>query len=322
MLSDRTVVTLAGGHAGTGTALTSSQMDERGPTPTLRYFRTVQVLSDGRALRVLSDSVEASSAVYTSGGRVHTPRVDTQRQTTQAHAVSSTFFVRPGFVRESSLRRSTDTAVSVHTTSSSLFEFPGAAVRPLVARRLQSIGLPSAASVETPRDSGSGAFGARAFLSSSRPLGQSVGVASARAGSSLAAPLVSFRSAFSSAQPSASTPDGLAFEGAAREARAARPSAFAPELIRQRRDEVLRLPPLGYVFTQPARQHVEERRVITKASEKEIVEVVKREVRALAASGAAAASFSRADFAGLADEVYSTLVRRLLVEKERLGLSS
>ena len=118
------------------------------------------------------------------------------------------------------------------------------------------------------------------------------------------------------------TAGGLAFDGAAREARAARPSSVAPELIRQRRDEVLRLPPLGYVFTQPARQHVEEQRVVTKASEKEIVEVVKREVRALAASGATQTALSRADFAGLADEVYSTLVRRLLVEKERLGLSS
>jgi len=306
-------------------------MDERGPTPPLRYFRTLRVLSDaptlrvlsdGRALRVLSDGVGAPTAVYTSVGRARAPRVDTQGQTAQAHAVSSTFFVRPGFVRESTLRRSTDTSVFGHTTSSSLFEFPGVAVRPLVARRLQSIGLPSAAGVETTRDSGSGAFGARAFLSTSRPLGQSVEIASARAGSSLAAPLVPFRSPFSSAQPSVSTTGALAFARAARETRAARPSSVAPELIRQRRQEVLRLPPLGYVFTQPARQHVEERRFITKASEKEIVEVVKREVRALAASGAASPAFSRADFAGLADEVYSTLVRRLLVEKERLGLSS
>jgi len=94
---------------------------------------------------------------------------------------------------------------------------------------------------------------------------------------------------------------------------------MALELVRQRREEVLRLPQPGYVFTQPARAHLEERQVITKASREEIAEVVRKEVRSLAASAPAASAPSRAEVAGIADEVYSTLVRRLMVEKERLG---
>jgi hypothetical protein len=108
-------------------------------------------------------------------------------------------------------------------------------------------------------------------------------------------------------------------QGASGEARAERPEGMALELIRQRREEVLRLPQPGYVFTQPARAQLEERQVITKASREEIVEVVRKEVRALGAAAPAPAAAARADLAGLADEVYSTLVRRLTVEKERLG---
>ena len=94
---------------------------------------------------------------------------------------------------------------------------------------------------------------------------------------------------------------------------------MALELIRHRSEQVLQLPQPGYVFTQPARAQVEERQVITKASREEIVEVVRKEVRTLTSSMHAPAAASRADVAGLADEVYSTLVRRLMVEKERLG---
>jgi hypothetical protein len=106
---------------------------------------------------------------------------------------------------------------------------------------------------------------------------------------------------------------------ALRETRAARPEGMALELIRHRREQVLQLPPPGYVFTQPAHARLEERQVITKASREEIVEVVRREVRSLTSSAPAAPAPSRAELAGLADEVYTTLVRRLLVEKERLG---
>lgn len=102
-------------------------------------------------------------------------------------------------------------------------------------------------------------------------------------------------------------------------ARAARPEGMALELIRHRREEVLQLPQPGYVFTQPARAQLEERQVITKTSREEIVEVVRKEVRSLGAASAAPVAASRADIASLAEEVYATLARRLLVERERLG---
>lgn len=174
-------------------------------------------------------------------------------------------------------------------------------------------------------------FGARTFLLSSRMRETSAGASATPSTmmTTTVSPLVLARSAFSwmrttGASVGAATAGGAAVAGdAAREAgeaRATRHEAVARELIRQRRAEDLRLPPLGYVFTQTARPAAEERRVITKTNEREIVEVVKREVRALASSGAMPPASPRADFAGLADEVYSTLVRRLMVEKERLGL--
>lgn len=108
-------------------------------------------------------------------------------------------------------------------------------------------------------------------------------------------------------------------ERAVSETRAARPEGMALEVVRQRRESVLQLPRPGYVFTQPARAQLEERQVITKASREEIVEVVRKEVRSLAAAAPVSPAPSRAELAGIADEVYSTLVRRLMVEKERLG---
>jgi len=104
-----------------------------------------------------------------------------------------------------------------------------------------------------------------------------------------------------------------------RETRAARPEGMALELIRHRREHVLELPKPGYVFTRPPRAQLEERQVITKASREEIVEVVRKEVRSLTSAATAGPAPSHAELAGIADEVYSTLVRRLLVEKERLG---
>lgn len=108
-------------------------------------------------------------------------------------------------------------------------------------------------------------------------------------------------------------------ERVARETRAARPEGMALAVVRQRREGVLQLPRPGYVFTQPPRAQLEERQVITKASREEIVEVVRKEVRTLAAAAPVSLAPSRAELAGIADEVYSTLVRRLMVEKERLG---
>src|SRR2546423_10131736 len=110
MLRNRPVGPSAGGNGGGWPAPPSSQRGERGPTPPLRYFRTLRVLSDaptlrvlsdGRALRVLSDGVGAPTAVFTSVGRAHAPRGDTQKPTAPAHARSSTVLVRPRVARVS-----------------------------------------------------------------------------------------------------------------------------------------------------------------------------------------------------------------------------
>ena len=99
-----------------------------------------------------------------------------------------------------------------------------------------------------------------------------------------------------------------------------RAANIARQLILLRREESLPLPPLGYVFTHPARPTVEEERAVKKADQREVVEIVKKEVQALMSSGSPM-NFSRAEYESITDQVYSALMRRLVVEKERLGLS-
>lgn len=77
-------------------------------------------------------------------------------------------------------------------------------------------------------------------------------------------------------------------------------------------------PQLGYVYTQPARRTVEVEKVVREVEEREVVEVVRREVKTLMRSSPAVESFTRADFAAITDQVYSALARRLVVERERL----
>jgi hypothetical protein len=238
-----------------------------------------------------------------------------------AQSVSSTFFTRHGF--DATLRRGFEQvsarrragsgpAAPNHATSNNLYVRPVELVRH--ASRAEFTRATSMRDAGTQLSPGraQGFFptrvapGAGTFRFATRPVRRATGAADAKALSPTAATamrLATIREA----------------ERAVRESRAARPEGMALELIRHRREQVLQLPRPGYVFTQPARAQLEERQVITKASREEIVEVVRREVRALTSDAKAAPAPSRADFAGLADEVYSTLVRRLMVEKERLG---
>ncbi|MDQ3805106.1 MAG: hypothetical protein M3416_14910, partial [Acidobacteriota bacterium] len=85
-----------------------------------------------------------------------------------------------------------------------------------------------------------------------------------------------------------------------------------------RPEAVIEPPRLGYVYTQPARPTIEAEQVVRRVEEKEVVEVVRREVRTLMRSSSAAESFTRADFAAITDQVYGALSRRLLAERERL----
>jgi hypothetical protein len=94
-------------------------------------------------------------------------------------------------------------------------------------------------------------------------------------------------------------------------------------LASRRQEETARTPDLRYVFTMPTpRPSVAEQKVIREVEQKEVVELVQREVRTLMSSNTAAASMklTRGDYSKISEQVYSTLVRRLMAEKERLGL--
>jgi hypothetical protein len=281
-----TVLTGAAGH-------TTHHSGGSAPAPSLHLLRAHAAPSGTRAW---SAAVDASRLLgQTPPGQTTVTRNVLSSLNTFAERVHTNvagfkqagrppFFTRPGFEQVSSRRGGTSSvSAPSHVTARVLFGRPGEFVRP-------------ASVVESMREAPMYDAGAGTFLFATRLLRSSAGA-----------------STNDSLSPTAAT------GRAVKETRAARPEGMALELIRQRRQEVLQLPSPGYVFTQPSRAQLEERQVITKASREEIVEVVRKEVRALTASAPASPAPSRAELAGIADEVYSTLVRRLLVEKERLG---
>jgi hypothetical protein len=85
-----------------------------------------------------------------------------------------------------------------------------------------------------------------------------------------------------------------------------------------RREESLEPPRLSYQLVQPP--VTPKAQVATPVREQEVVNVVRNEIQSYMASGSPLKQFSRSDYAHIADHVYSSLTRRLLVEKERLGL--
>jgi hypothetical protein len=323
-LSDDLLTVLAGGAGGSGRTIYDS--GGRATALLLQHLRTSTVLSGTRersvtvhARRLLEHTSQQQTQRRATGTREVLSSIHTfveRAHTTLAgitHAGYSTVFTRPGF--KPALRRgfeqvsarqrgATNTRESApgYITSRGLVGRPVELVRHSSFTELRREASTRDAGTQIVNDRASsifttqGATGAGTFLFSTGLLRKSAGASTAGALS---------RSAVTA--------------GASSETRAARPEGMALELIRHRREEVLRLPQPGYVFTQPARAQLEERQVITKASREEIVEVVRKEVRALGVAAPASPATSRADLAGLADEVYSTLVRRLLVEKERLG---
>lgn len=85
-----------------------------------------------------------------------------------------------------------------------------------------------------------------------------------------------------------------------------------------RREEPLEPPRLSYPLVQPP--ITQKAQVATTVREQEVVNVVRNEIQSYMASSSPLKQFSRSDYAHIADHVYSSLTRRLLVEKERLGL--
>lgn len=93
-------------------------------------------------------------------------------------------------------------------------------------------------------------------------------------------------------------------------------------LVALRRETKLELPPVARVYAPPQRPVAEARSVVKQVEEKEVIETIKREVTTQMKSLSGLANFTRADFTSLTDHVYDALARRLLTERERLGLNS
>lgn len=291
---------------------------------------------------------EVLSSLNTFVEHIQTTFAVTQTQAGNIYADSLTVFVRPAF--ESALRRgfgqararrpdASGVAAQGRESSSGIFVRAVGPARPAPFAEFRREAPAREAVTRIPPERAPVVFSTRGFTTrgfsteeapgaatfhfASGLLRRSGGASTAGALTQTAATAMRLAAAGETARAARDAKEARASGGAdaLREARAARPEGMALELIRQRREDVLRLPQPGYVFTQPARAQLEERQVITKASREEIVEVVRKEVRTLAASAPAqnSAAAARADLAGIADEVYSTLVRRLLVEKERLG---
>ena len=86
-----------------------------------------------------------------------------------------------------------------------------------------------------------------------------------------------------------------------------------------RRDSAPGLP-TGLVFAQPARHEVSEEQVVKRLETREILEMVRKEVKQSLTNVMSLRSFSRQDYEEIGDRVYSSMVRRLTIERERLGL--
>ena len=91
------------------------------------------------------------------------------------------------------------------------------------------------------------------------------------------------------------------------------------ELNLVRRDSAPGLP-TGFVFAQPARHEVSEEQVVKRVETREILELVKKEVKQSLTNVISLRNFSLQDYEEISDRVYSSMVRRLTVERERLGL--
>ncbi len=96
------------------------------------------------------------------------------------------------------------------------------------------------------------------------------------------------------------------------------PETFAFTAIR--REERAQPPSLNYTFAQPIRPIAPAEQAITRVEEKEVVRLIQKEVGAHMTAGSILQYFTRADYTHIADNVYSSLARRLTLEKERLGL--
>jgi hypothetical protein len=94
----------------------------------------------------------------------------------------------------------------------------------------------------------------------------------------------------------------------------------AAKLILVRKEGAAPAPSIDFVFAQRARQKVTEEHVLKRLEQREIIELVRKEVKQSMARLSPLSDFTREDYVDISDHVYSTLMKRLTVERERLGL--
>jgi hypothetical protein len=94
----------------------------------------------------------------------------------------------------------------------------------------------------------------------------------------------------------------------------------ASELILVHKEGASRAPSMDFVFAQAFRRKVSEERVVKHLEQREIVELVRKEVKQSMTRASPLHAFTREDYVEISDHVYSNLMKRLTVERERLGL--
>lgn len=92
-------------------------------------------------------------------------------------------------------------------------------------------------------------------------------------------------------------------------------------LVALRHETKLELQSVAQVFAPPQRHVNQTRSPVKQVEEKEVLETIKREVKTQIRSHSSVANFTRADFTVITDHIYDALARRLLTERERLGLN-
>jgi hypothetical protein len=80
-------------------------------------------------------------------------------------------------------------------------------------------------------------------------------------------------------------------------------------------------PSNDFVLAQAHRHEPAAERVVKKIETREVVEIVRQELKQSMSAVTPLGNFTRRDYEEIGDQVYSSLVRRLTIERERLGLS-
>ena len=91
------------------------------------------------------------------------------------------------------------------------------------------------------------------------------------------------------------------------------------ELILVRKEGTSRAPSMAFVFAQPTRQKITEEHVVKRLEQPEIVDLVRKEVTQSMTRASPLRDLTREDYVEISDHVYSTLMKRLTAERERLG---